>query len=177
MFRTDLVEDSRMRPLEHGPEGFNTVGMGLASNILADTVLDRLMVRQGVIGQGIVGVDLCSGSTCSMMNRLMGDLARIIHKFSATGPGSSGLTGFGRQDQHSTSPISEFCATALHYPSKPFVIDSKGIIGAKWQSTFKDTFAGDWPRNQFCAVHHPTLMTFCSSLRVAWKDLRRRFCY
>ena len=59
MLRTDLVEGAFVGSLEHGPEGLDPVGVGLASDILGDRVIDRLMVEFGhsLVGRSLVSID------------------------------------------------------------------------------------------------------------------------
>ena len=61
MLGADLVEGSRVGPLEHGPEALHAVSVRHSPDVLADRVLDRLVIRQVVVGQGVVGVDAGSG--------------------------------------------------------------------------------------------------------------------
>ena len=58
MLWADLVEDPTLRSFQQAPEGLNAVRVGLAPDILANRVLDRFVVRQGMVGQGVIGVDL-----------------------------------------------------------------------------------------------------------------------
>ncbi len=58
MLRTDLMERTLVRPLEHGPERFHAVGVDLAANVLAHRMLDRFMLeRDALIGGSLIGVD------------------------------------------------------------------------------------------------------------------------
>ena len=60
MLGAELVERAHVRPLEHAPERFDPVGMGLPSDVLADAVSDRLMGVGAIcvrVGRAPVGVD------------------------------------------------------------------------------------------------------------------------
>ena len=59
MLRTDLVEGAFVRPLEHAPERLYAVGMGHAIHVLADRVIDRLMLELGhpVVCSGFIRVE------------------------------------------------------------------------------------------------------------------------
>lgn len=53
-----------MRPLEHGPEGFHPVRLGLTADLIGDRVIDGLtgeVQRQSPVGGGIVRVDCRAG--------------------------------------------------------------------------------------------------------------------
>ena len=60
MLGAELVERAHVRPLEHAPERFDPVGVGLPSDVLADAVSDRLMGVGAIcvrVGRAPVGVD------------------------------------------------------------------------------------------------------------------------
>ena len=52
-----LVIGPLVTTLEHRPKALNAVGVDLFAHVLADTVIDRLMVRQAIVGFGVVGAD------------------------------------------------------------------------------------------------------------------------
>ena len=59
MLRANLVERPAVRPLQHGPEGLNPVGMCLPADVFGDGVPDRLVVPlDASVRLRIVGVDL-----------------------------------------------------------------------------------------------------------------------
>ena len=57
----DLVENSLMSPLQHGPEALDSIRMGLTSHVLTNAVLDGFMVGKRMVGQSVIGVDLGTG--------------------------------------------------------------------------------------------------------------------
>ena len=58
MLRTDLVERPFVRPLEHGPEALDAVGMRDAVNVFANRMLDRfVVVGDAPISRRFIGVD------------------------------------------------------------------------------------------------------------------------
>lgn len=64
----DLVERSRVRSLEDGPERLDAVGMGLPVHVFGDRVVDRLVVRQLVVGGRFVRVGFAPSVATSPMN-------------------------------------------------------------------------------------------------------------
>ena len=56
------MECSGVRSLQHAPKRLHPIGVGLATNVLTDRVLDRFVIRQDVIGESVVGVNLGVGS-------------------------------------------------------------------------------------------------------------------
>ena len=48
-----------MSPLEHGPEALDSIGVRHAIHVLADGVIDRLMLELGhsVVGSGFIRVE------------------------------------------------------------------------------------------------------------------------
>ena len=58
VLRGHLVVRPHIAALEHAPERLHAIGVGLAAHILADRVLDGLMLeRQRLVGTGLVGID------------------------------------------------------------------------------------------------------------------------
>ena len=59
----NLVEGSLVRPLQHGPEALNPVGMRHAVDVFGNAVLDRFVrVGDAFICRRIIGIDdrICS---------------------------------------------------------------------------------------------------------------------
>lgn len=61
MLRGQLVVDALVGPLQHATERFHAVGMGLVPDVLANAVIDRLVVLQPLVRLGLVRVDLRAG--------------------------------------------------------------------------------------------------------------------
>ena len=81
------MEGSGIRSLQQAPEGLKSVGVSLSSDVLANAVLNGLMIRQGVIGESVIGVDLrtridvfhneaAHGLRLGIVDNLGGDLIR-----------------------------------------------------------------------------------------------------
>ena len=62
--------DGLVRPLEHGPETLNAVGVYVPVNVLPYGLAHRtiLVLSETPVRPGIVGEDLRPGSTCSRTN-------------------------------------------------------------------------------------------------------------
>ena len=91
MLRTDLVESPVMRPFEHGPEGFHAVRVSLPANVLADRVVDGLVVvvpRQPLVRRRLVRVDGRAGLGVLADEALQGF---AIHALDDLGPNLVGL--------------------------------------------------------------------------------------
>ena len=95
MLRADLVERPVMRSLEHRPEAFHPVRVGLAADIFGDGVIDRLMPvvsRQSLVCRRLVRVDGRAGlrvladealqsGTVHTPDDLGADFKRIVRRF------------------------------------------------------------------------------------------------
>ncbi len=57
MLRTQRMEGALVRPLEHGPEALDPVGVRHVTDVLPGRVLDRLMVCEPLIPAVVIGVD------------------------------------------------------------------------------------------------------------------------
>ena len=58
VLRGELVERALVRPLQHGPQGLDTVRVDITPDVLHRAVVDRFVrVRKGLVDQRIVAVD------------------------------------------------------------------------------------------------------------------------
>ena len=79
MLWAHLVERAVMRPLQHGPEGLDPVGMGLAPDVFGDGMPNRLVCpADALVRLRVVGMDL---------GVVLGVLLDEILKYLGIGPG------------------------------------------------------------------------------------------
>ena len=115
VLRTHLVERAVVRPLEHGPEALDAVGMRHAVNVFANRMLDRfVVVGDAPISRRFIGVDRGIGGCVIGDEALQRLRVRLLHHLGAHGVGGAILRAHNRRLASRATTLKRFALALWH---------------------------------------------------------------